>query len=331
MVTTRRRPGRRLDRSDESNDSNVWAEMASKRSQRRVQGRRAGRPWFLAIPLGAAALVGGVAVFLSIPQSPGSGSPAAGSQAVAWTRLGTQDVHSLAFAPGSTDRLLFGHHGGVLETEDGGRTWDPLAVDADAMGMRPAEDGSIVIAGHDVFEASYDAGRSWASIPNDLPSLDIHAFARDPDDPRRMWAYLAEGGLYESLDGGIGWSEVYDGHRPALAAISRQGVTALIGLDPFTGLAESDDGGRSWRSLGAPPSSPVLTLAATPDGSSILLGSTEGLFQSDDGGVSWSEGLLAGVVLAAAISEDGTTVAAVTRETDFYRSDDGGRTWSGPT
>lgn len=308
--------------------------MASKRSLPRVRERRTPprRPWSaIALLGGAAAVVGIVAVYLTFPPSPAQTTPPVGGETVAWTRLGTRDVHSLAFGPGSTDRLLFGHHGGVLETEDGGRTWDPLAVDADAMGMRPAEDGSIVIAGHDVFQASDDAGSTWASIPTDLPSLDIHAFARDPDDPLRMWAYLAAGGLYESLDGGIGWSEVFDGHRPALVAVSRQGVTVLVGLDPFTGLVESDDGGRSWRGLGPPPSSPVLTLAATSDGRSMVLGSTEGLFRSDDGGASWSERLLAGTVLAAAISEDGSTVAAVTRETDFFRSDDGGRTWSGPT
>ncbi len=310
--------------------------MASKRSGRRVQkGRdRPDRPWLpIAALLAVAALAGVLAVTFVVTrqQVPGPPTAPAGGETVAWARLGTRDVHSLAFGPGSTDRLLFGHHGGVLETSDGGRTWDPLPVSADAMGMRPAEDGSIVIAGHDVFQASYDAGSTWASIPTDLPSLDIHAFARDPDDPRRMWAYLAEGGLYESLDGGIGWSEVFDGHRPALVAVSRQGVTVLVGLDPFTGLVESDDGGRSWRGLGPPPSSPVLTLAATRDGRSIVLGSTEGLFRSDDGGGSWSERLLAGTVLAAAISEDGSTVAAVTRETDFFRSDDAGRTWSGPT
>lgn len=310
--------------------------MASKRSGRRVREvpSRTSRPWLPAVALVAAAALAGVLAvtfFVTRQQVPGPPTAPAGGEPVAWTRLGTRDVHSLAFVPGSTDRLLFGHHGGVLETEDGGRSWDPLAVEEDAMGMRPADDGSIVIAGHDVLQASYDAGSTWASIPTDLPSLDIHAFARDPDDPRRMWAYLAAGGLYESLDGGIGWSEVFDGHRPALVAVARLGVTVLVGLDPFTGLVESDDGGRSWRGLGAPPSSPVLTLAATSDGRSMVLGSTEGLFRSDDGGASWSEGLLAGTVLAAAISEDGSTVAAVTRETDFFRSDDGGRTWSGPT
>ena len=81
---------------------------------------------------------------------------------VAWTRLGTADVHSLAFAPGSTDRLYFGHHGGILESRDGGRTWAPLPVTADAMGMRPAADGSIVIAGHEVFIGTADGGQTWA-------------------------------------------------------------------------------------------------------------------------------------------------------------------------
>lgn len=33
---------------------------------------------------------------------------------------------------------------------------------------------------------------------------------------------------------------------------------------------------------------------------------------------------------AIALSDDGRTMAVMTRATDFYRSDDGGRTWPGP-
>ncbi len=90
---------------------------------------------------------------------------------MAWTHLGTQDVHSLAFESGSTDRLLFGHHHGILESSDGGQTWSALPVQADAMGMRPASDGSIVIAGHDVLVASADGGQTWAPIRSDLPNI----------------------------------------------------------------------------------------------------------------------------------------------------------------
>ncbi len=92
-----------------------------------------------------------------------SGSPRPGTavaltrggptEPAAWSRLGTQDVHSLAFV-GDPQHLLFGHHNGIAETRDGGKTWAPLPVSDDAMGMAAADDGSIVIAGHEVFTAS---------------------------------------------------------------------------------------------------------------------------------------------------------------------------------
>ena len=64
---------------------------------------------------------------------------------VPWTRLGTLDVHALRFPGPSDDRLLFGHHEGVLSTDDGGRRWTPLAFGEDAMGMAAAADGSIIV------------------------------------------------------------------------------------------------------------------------------------------------------------------------------------------
>jgi hypothetical protein len=51
------------------------------------------------------------------------------------------------------------------------------------MAMQPASDGSIVIAGREVFTASADGGQTWQPISADLPSLDIHGFTRDPADP----------------------------------------------------------------------------------------------------------------------------------------------------
>lgn len=39
--------------------------------------------------------------------------------------------------------------------------------------------------------ASQDEGDTWTPIEADLPSLDIHGFARDPADPARMWDAVA--------------------------------------------------------------------------------------------------------------------------------------------
>lgn len=252
----------------------------------------------------------------------------AGGQ-VSWTRFGTQDVHSLAFVGGDPQQVLFGHHGGIRESRDGGRSWSALPVRDDAMSMAPAGDGSIVIAGHEVFTASRDGGATWTPIAADLPSLDIHGFTRDPADPARMWAYLATGGLWESTDFGARWTEVRSGSVLFPLAVLDGSETTLLGVDA-SGLIRSSDGGRSWSALATPPTFPMTGLAATPDGRTIYAGSPDGLFRSDDGGLSWSATGYRGSVFAIATTADGATVAVVSRETEFFRSADGGSTWPGP-
>lgn len=247
----------------------------------------------------------------------------------AWATLGTQDVHSLSFVDDDPQHLLFGHHGGILESRDGGRTWTALPVHDDAMSMDPAQDGSIVIAGHNVFTASRDGGMTWSAIPADLPSLDIHGFTRDPADPARMWAYLATGGLWESADSGVHWTRVREDNVVFPLAIVRSGATRLLGVD-YTGLVASDDGGRTWTSVGEPPTYPMTALTGTPDGETLFAGSPDGLFRSTDGGVKWSTTAYVGSPFAIATSPDGMTVAVVDQSTEFFRSADGGATWPAP-
>jgi photosystem II stability/assembly factor-like uncharacterized protein len=250
--------------------------------------------------------------------------------ATAWAKLATEDVHSLAFPSSDLSTVLFGHHGGILKSSDGGRQWQPLPVRQDAMGMAAATDGSVIIAGHMVFQGSQDGGATWAPIEADLPSLDIHSFARSPSDPSRMWAYLAEGGIYETRDGGQHWKEVYDGHVLNLTAVQEGGDTVLLGVESLLGLVSSKDGGTTWAPIGEPPVAPVTSLASTRDGHIIVVGGVDGLYRSDDAGANWRQILKSRAVLALAVSSDGSTIAAVDRDTFFYRSDDGGATWPGP-
>ena len=283
------------------------------------------RSWAPRLVIGAVALVA-VGLFASVLFRSFDGV----ASGTAWARLGTQDVHALRFLPGSTDRLLFGHHGGLLETGDGGRTWKLGSARADAMSLSVAGGDRLVIAGHLVFQESRDRGATWADIPADLPSLDIHAFAQSQLDPDRMWAYLASGGVYASVDGGIQWTEVFPGDVIGLTAVVADGRDALYGIDPFAGLVRSADRGATWAPAGRPPTSPVTSLAATADGRILVLGGPDGLYRSDDGGATWRQVLKSRTVLASAVSEDGRTLAAVTQDTVFYRSDDGGATWPGP-
>ena len=271
------------------------------------------------------AVVGAVAVLIVIVggMRPGSAS------VVAWSRLGTEDVHALAFVADDPSRILFGHHGGVLSSRDGGRSWQQLPTGSDAMGLGAAPDGSIVIAGHGVFAQSSDDGRTWQEIAAALPSVDIHGFARDPGDPARMWVYLATGGLWESLDAGRTWVMVQDDNILFPVAVGGPSGTRLFGLTGES-LASSEDGGRTWRNVATPELYPMTSLAATSDGTVLVAGGPDGLARSDDGGATWAKLPLAEQAFAVAVTADGQTIGVVTRSTEFFRSDDGGQTWPGP-
>lgn len=304
--------------------------MSKTPPKRRSQDQRRSRPqsqlrslprWpLLAV---AAAIALGLAVVGVVFLRPGPSSQ------VPWATLRTEDVHSLAFVGDDPNRLLFGHHGGLLESRDGGRTWSPLPVRLDAMSVGLGADDSIVIAGHEIFAVSRDGGATWSPIPADLPSLDIHGFTRDPGDPARMWAYLATGGLWQSTDFGIHWTRIRDDTVIFPLAVRDGATTRLLGVDA-TGLVTSTDDGRTWTPLGSPPAYPMTGLAATPDGRTIYAGSPDGVFRSDDGGRTWVRTSYRGSALAVATTADGETVAVVSEETELFRSADRGATWPGP-
>jgi len=245
-----------------------------------------------------------------------------------WSRLGTDDVHALSFVGDDPSRLLLGHHGGIMSSIDGGRTWQPLATGSDAMSLGAATDGSIVIAGHDVLAQSVDDGRTWQEIAAALPSVDIHGFARDPNRPGRMWAYLATGGLWASQDAGRTWEKVAEDNVLFPVAIAGPTGSRLFGVTT-EGLASSDDGGRTWREVATPELYPIMSLAASPDGTVLVAGGSDGLARSEDGGTTWAKLPLGVQAFAVAIAAKGQTIGVVTRSSEFFRSDHGGRTWAG--
>lgn len=251
--------------------------------------------------------------------------------ATSWATLGTRDVHSLAFDPANAQHLYFGHHNGLLESRDGGRSWHPTGLGgADAMNVRPGTGPTLQIAGHNLYMETVDGGRTWTSVPNDLPGLDLHAFAVDPADPAHAWAYAVGFGLFESTDRGRHWEARQPGDWPVLVVTRSSGTIALIGLSA-SGLATSSDGGRVWQPLAA-PGGQVASLAAVPDGSVLFAGTTKGLYRSIDSGKSWQPTGFGGTAITVAVApSDPRVVALVDQMTRFFRSDDGGTTWPGPS
>jgi photosystem II stability/assembly factor-like uncharacterized protein len=249
---------------------------------------------------------------------------------VAWARLDTADVHSLAFDPADPDHLYFGHHGGLLESRDGGRSWQPTALTgSDAMNVRVGDDGLLQIAGHEVYVESRDAGQSWQSVPHDLPSLDLHAFVTDPADATHAWAFAAGDGLFETTDAGRRWELRLAETVGALTAYEDAGQPVLVGLTQI-GLGRSTDGGRTWQPVER-PTGQLASLAASADGSVLYAGTSNGLQRSTDSGQTWSPTGLTNLALAIAVpAGDPDAVAVVDDQTRLYRSADRGATWPGP-
>ena len=246
-----------------------------------------------------------------------------------WSRVATEDVHALAFAPGSLDTVYVGHHGGVLRSTDAGRTWSPLPVRGDAMALAVSEGGRMYVAGHQVLLHTADGGGNWAAVPADLPDLDIHAFAVDPQDSARLWAYVAGRGLYESGDGGVSWTLISDATPPFLVAYRGRAGTELLGVEPTSGFARSTDGGRTWTPAGDPAAYPVTALATSPDGALVLVGTPDAVVRSEDAGRTWTRTAMPGTPLAIGVAADGRTVGLALADGSVFRSMDGGRTWRG--
>ena len=256
--------------------------------------------------------------------NPGSQTP------VAWAELGTADVHALAFDPSNPDRLLFGHHDGLLATSDGGRNWQPSVLSgSDAMNIGQLSGERLQIAGHEVYLESLDGGETWASVPNDLPGLDLHSFVADPGDADRAWAFAVGHGLFRTEDAGRSWELLDSNNWAALTAYQRDGVSVLAAIGP-EGLVRSRDGGLTWEAM-AYPGAPLAAMAAAPDGSVVYAATSAGIRRSTDEGASWSDtGFLIQAFALAVSPSDPDVIAAVDQQARYYRSSDGGMTWPAP-
>lgn len=306
--------------------------------QRRAERRRGAAPqglprhWLiLGLLLAIAALI--VAI-LSLRTGPGSNR--GGALAV----LETTDFHALAFTPTDPNVVFFGHHNGIMRSDDGGRTWHKLVerpnFDAMNLAVSHANPQQVYLAGHDIFQISSDGGASWRPVAHNLPATDIHGFTMSPDDANRLYAFVVGHGGFRSDDGGHTWHKL-EGELPgdvmALAAASGSPETLYAG-SMRSGVLKSTDGGRSWApAVNGLDSRNVMTLAVDPSApQTVYAGLGSGLYKSTDGGTTWSKLPFPGDnAIAVAVSRTSPNVVlaiSVKNGKGFvYRSDDGGATW----
>jgi photosystem II stability/assembly factor-like uncharacterized protein len=258
--------------------------------------------------------------------------PDNGSGVSAIASIKSPDVHSLLIDLTDPDHALFGSHAGIMETRDGGFTWEDGTLQGkDAMSMsRSAQDPTtIYVTGHDVVEVSRDGGASWQPLQHDLPGTDIHAFAQDPVNPQTLYAFVVGHGVFISQNGGEHWTAL-ETQPPGETPYSLVSDGSQVYAVTNAGIVTSADQGASWSTLATQPGDTVLSLAIPANAPQVIYAGTQGgLVKSTDGGASWvSLGPDGAVVLALAVAPtDSNRVLLVSDQGKVYRSDDGGMSW----
>lgn len=202
----------------------------------------------------------------------------------------TQDI--MGFSVVGPDRFIgSGHPGldqnlpphlGLIESRDGGRTWDNIALlgDADFHVLESADDQ---VYGFDGLQGrlmvSRNGGGEWQQR---TPPAGVLALAIDPRESSRIVA-STERGLLASNDEGRKWRPLNQDLAGLLAWPSDKRLYLIDGQ----GQAQvSSDGGQTWRTRGDIGGQPAAFMAHEDDLYAALADGT--VKRSTDGGVTWT-------------------------------------------
>ena len=173
---------------------------------------------------------------------------------------------------------------GLIESRDGGRSWESISLlgEADFHALRST--GSL-IHGYDAsggrLMLSGDGGRTWTTRRPPGPLADVVV---DPGDTDHLVA-AGEAGLLESADAGRRWRPL-DAPTGLLAWPTRDALYVVS----FDGrVVVSRDGGESWSAVGAVAGEPAALTAR--DARTLIVALHDGGFaNSSDGGGTWKDG-----------------------------------------
>jgi photosystem II stability/assembly factor-like uncharacterized protein len=251
------------------------------------------------------------------------------------------EIVGVAVDPAQPARVYAASRQGVWVSADRGETWReptarPLGVTAVVAVAKPA--GTLYAAALTGVFRSRNGGLSWSRESTGLPVQPVLALAAAASNSSVLYASLGLERIFRSVDAGETW-------QPLPSPAARDSVISLA-VSPRSprivyagtrahGLFVSTDGGQRWRAASPRPRS-VPALSAGP-GQAVWAGTLPqrddvgGVFLSTNGGAAWArrnQGLALLPAITMAVKPDDSDVLWAGLAQGFFRSADGGRTWT---
>ncbi|EBA01773.1 hypothetical protein [Marinobacter sp. ELB17] len=201
-----------------------------------------------------------------------------------------------ALTTNSSGNLLVLRESGLTVIENGiatGMSLPPSDSDAKPASLAKGADGSIYLAGPGLGVWRYDgAGERWQSLNNTLPNLGVTAMAAHATQPETLYAYLEEGGMFRSRDGGAKWVKVDNGPEEPVQAFLHSDMpgsmeSGWLFAGTTRGVARSMDCFCFWGDAGDLRGT-VSAISYDPAAPENIYAVVEGqLHHSADGGETW--------------------------------------------
>jgi photosystem II stability/assembly factor-like uncharacterized protein len=244
-------------------------------------------------------------------------------------------ITSLAVDPVQSWVLYAGTAGGGLcKSASAGLSWAAANTGVtqpyiNAVWIHPSSPATVLAGSIDRVYRSVDAGQTWQSIQNGLPTGVVSHLQGSGST---VLALVAGKGLYRSTDGGSTWSGANTTADVATASAlwqsPEQPALTLLGT-PSRGVLLSTDGGAQWRESSEGMNLFVRSLSIDSDTPERVYAASlgGGLFRSDDAGAHWRNMGLSDRNIFQ-VHAPGAQRVLVGSSRGISLSQDGGTTWA---
>jgi len=219
----------------------------------------------------------------------------------------------------------------ILESNDGGASWEPLATFQDTVRelvIEPGAGGAFYARTAASVFASFDHGRTWRMILSETYIDDI-ALTSEPDSSLLVGT---SSGLYRSADQGAHWVKISS--EPVIVVVAHPEKPETILISTPGNILRTTDGGQSWDVKLSTPEGIEKMVFSSRDPTKVYAAILRqaGVHRSTDEGETWSESTSSlpglSVYSIASDTSNPALLLAGTIASGVFRSEDGGATWT---